>query len=127
MAIDIRNVAKKRDQRYSYGLTLLRNCIEEDRELPREEDIFKKTVLRVEDITISFGGFKGGRTAGHHWAEWRWQNNPFERYKRFLPGSKRAGLFSRPKDNPSFFPQDSINGYMPNLSKYSALHRIIRH
>jgi branched-chain amino acid transport system ATP-binding protein len=56
MAIDIRNVAKKRDQRYSYGLTLLRDCIEEDRELPREEDIFKKTVLRVEDITISFGG-----------------------------------------------------------------------
>jgi len=56
MAVDIRNVAKKRDQRYSYGLTLLRDCIEKDRELPREEDIFHKTILKVEDIRISFGG-----------------------------------------------------------------------
>ena len=46
MAVDIRNVARKRDQRYSYGLTLLRECIEKDRELPREEDIFKKVILK---------------------------------------------------------------------------------
>ncbi|RLB14868.1 MAG: hypothetical protein DRG35_04760, partial [Deltaproteobacteria bacterium] len=56
MAVDIRNVTKKREQRYSYGLTLLRDCIEKDRVLPRDEDIFKKTILKVEDITINFGG-----------------------------------------------------------------------
>ncbi len=56
MAVDIRHVAKKREQRYSYGLSLLRECIEKDRELPREEDIFKKVILRGEDITINFGG-----------------------------------------------------------------------
>jgi branched-chain amino acid transport system ATP-binding protein len=56
MEVDIRNVTKKREQRYSYGLTLLRDCIEKDRVLPRDEDDFKKTILKVEDIRISFGG-----------------------------------------------------------------------
>lgn len=56
MAVDIRNVAKKRDQRYSYGLTLLRECIEKGREPSREEDIFNEVILRAEDIMISFGG-----------------------------------------------------------------------
>jgi branched-chain amino acid transport system ATP-binding protein len=56
MAVDIRDIVKKREQRYSYGLTLLRDCIEESRDLPNEEDFFKKNVLRVENITISFGG-----------------------------------------------------------------------
>jgi branched-chain amino acid transport system ATP-binding protein len=56
MAVDVRNVAKKRDQRYSYGLSLLRERIQKDRELPREEDIFKKVILKAENITINFGG-----------------------------------------------------------------------
>jgi len=56
MAVDIRDVGKKRDQRYSYGLTLLRESIERDRDLPSEEEIFKKVVLKAENITISFGG-----------------------------------------------------------------------
>jgi branched-chain amino acid transport system ATP-binding protein len=56
MAVDIRDVTKKREQRYSYGLTLLRDCIEKDRVLPRDEDIGNKVILRAEGISIRFGG-----------------------------------------------------------------------
>jgi len=56
MAVDIRSVTKKREQRYSYGLALLRDCIEQDRSLPLDEDMGKKVVLRAEDITLTFGG-----------------------------------------------------------------------
>ncbi len=56
MAVDVRGLTKKREQRYSYGLALLRDCIESHRSLPRDEDIGRKPVLWAEDITLSFGG-----------------------------------------------------------------------
>ena len=55
MAADSRSLVKKREQRYSYGLALLRDSIEKKRAMPLDEDIGKKTVLRAEDITLSFG------------------------------------------------------------------------
>ncbi|HMA66234.1 MAG TPA: ABC transporter ATP-binding protein [Desulfosalsimonadaceae bacterium] len=56
MAVDSRKITKKREQRYSYGLALLRDCIETDRTLPIDGDIGKKSVLWTENITLSFGG-----------------------------------------------------------------------
>ena len=57
MAEKIRDVAKKREQRYSYGLTLLRECIEKRRSSPRpdHQDAGKKVLLRAENLSIAFG------------------------------------------------------------------------
>ena len=57
MAVDLGAVAKKREQRYSYGLSLLRDSIEKkERFPPGDEDIGKKIVLSVKNITLTFGG-----------------------------------------------------------------------
>jgi branched-chain amino acid transport system ATP-binding protein len=57
MAEIIRDITKKREQRYSYGLTLLRECIEKKRPLldPNDKGAEAKTLLRAEDISIAFG------------------------------------------------------------------------
>lgn len=55
MSKDSRRLVQKREQRYSYGLALLRDSIEKNRSMPLDEDIGKKTVLQAEDITLSFG------------------------------------------------------------------------
>jgi len=57
MAEIIRDITKKREQRYSYGLTLLRECIEKKRPLsnPNTKETEAKTLLRAEDISIAFG------------------------------------------------------------------------
>lgn len=51
------DITKKREQRYSYGLTLLRECIEKKRPLvnsnPNAEE--KNVILRAENISIAFG------------------------------------------------------------------------
>ena len=56
MAEGIRDVGKKREQRYSYGLTLLRECIEQKHSgvLPVEKG-GDGTLLRVENLTLDFG------------------------------------------------------------------------
>jgi branched-chain amino acid transport system ATP-binding protein len=53
----IRDITKKREQRYSYGLTLLRECIEKKRPLldPNDKGAEAKTLLRAENISIAFG------------------------------------------------------------------------
>lgn len=57
MAEMSRDITKKRKQRYSYGLTLLRECIEKKRPLtisdPKEKE--SKILLRAENISIAFG------------------------------------------------------------------------
>jgi branched-chain amino acid transport system ATP-binding protein len=57
MAEITRDITKKREQRYSYGLTLLRECIEKKRPLsnPNDKKAEAKTLLRAEDISIAFG------------------------------------------------------------------------
>lgn len=57
MAEKIRDVTRKRDQRYSYGLTLLRECIEKKRSLrhPDHKDAENKVLLRADNISIAFG------------------------------------------------------------------------
>ena len=55
MAEITRDVIKKREQRYSYGLTLLRECIEEKRPLINPNTKERKVLLRAEDISIAFG------------------------------------------------------------------------
>jgi len=57
MAEITRDITKKREQRYSYGLTLLRECIEKKRPLsnPNNKETEAKTLLRAEDISIAFG------------------------------------------------------------------------
>jgi len=57
MAEIIRDITKKREQRYSYGLTLLRECIEKKRPLldPNDKGAEAKTLLRAENISIAFG------------------------------------------------------------------------
>jgi branched-chain amino acid transport system ATP-binding protein len=48
---------KRREQRYSYGLTLLRDCIEKKRSLPSPQPKEPKdgTLLRTKNINLSFG------------------------------------------------------------------------
>jgi branched-chain amino acid transport system ATP-binding protein len=56
MAEGIRDIGKKREQRYSYGLTLLRECIEQKhpRGLPAEKG-GDGALLRVENLSLDFG------------------------------------------------------------------------
>jgi len=57
MVESIRDITKKREQRYSYGLTLLRECIEKKRALanlnPKEPEA--NILLRAESISLAFG------------------------------------------------------------------------
>ena len=57
MAEISRDITKKRDQRYSYGLTLLRESIEKKAPSvhPAGGETEAKALLRVEDISIAFG------------------------------------------------------------------------
>jgi branched-chain amino acid transport system ATP-binding protein len=55
MAEITRDIAKKREQRYSYGLTLLQECIEKKRPLTNPNPKERKVLLRAEDISIAFG------------------------------------------------------------------------
>lgn len=57
MAEITRDITKKREQRYSYGLTLLRECIEKKRPLmnPSGKETEAKVLLRAENISIAFG------------------------------------------------------------------------
>jgi branched-chain amino acid transport system ATP-binding protein len=55
MAEITRDITKKREQRYSYGLTLLRECIEEKRPLTNPNPKERKVLLRAENISIAFG------------------------------------------------------------------------
>lgn len=57
MAERTRDITKKREQRYSYGLTLLRECIEKKRPLmnPSGKETEAKVLLRAENISIAFG------------------------------------------------------------------------
>jgi branched-chain amino acid transport system ATP-binding protein len=56
MAEGLRDVGKKREQRYSYGLTLLRECIEKKHPgTPPVEKAGDNTVLRVENLSLDFG------------------------------------------------------------------------
>jgi len=56
MAEGIRDVGKKREQRYSYGLTLLRECIEKKHPgTPPAETGGDNTLLRVENLCLDFG------------------------------------------------------------------------
>jgi branched-chain amino acid transport system ATP-binding protein len=56
MAEGLRDVGKKREQRYSYGLTLLRECIEQKHPgvLPVEKG-GDDVLLRVESLSLGFG------------------------------------------------------------------------
>jgi branched-chain amino acid transport system ATP-binding protein len=56
MAEGLRDVGKRREQRYSYGLTLLRECIEKKHpgSLP-VEGAGDHSVLRVENLSLDFG------------------------------------------------------------------------
>jgi branched-chain amino acid transport system ATP-binding protein len=57
MAEISRDITKKREQRYSYGLTLLRECIEKKRPLlnPDNKETEAKILLRAENISLAFG------------------------------------------------------------------------
>jgi len=55
MAEITRDITKKREQRYSYGLTLLRECIEKKRPLTNPNPKERKVLLRAENISIAFG------------------------------------------------------------------------
>ncbi len=50
-----RDITRKREQRYSYGLTLLRECIEKKRPLTNPNPKERKVLLRAENISIAFG------------------------------------------------------------------------
>jgi len=50
-----RDITKKREQRYSYGLMLLRECIEKKRPLTNPNVKERKVLLRAEHISIAFG------------------------------------------------------------------------
>jgi branched-chain amino acid transport system ATP-binding protein len=50
-----RDITKKREQRYSYGLTLLREYIEKKRPLSNPNSKERKVLLRAENISIAFG------------------------------------------------------------------------
>jgi len=49
------DITKKREQRYSYGLTLLRERIEKKRPLTNPNPNERKVLLRAENISIAFG------------------------------------------------------------------------
>jgi len=57
MAERTRDITKKREQRYSYGLTLLRECIEKKSPLmnPSGKETEAMVLLRAENISIAFG------------------------------------------------------------------------
>jgi branched-chain amino acid transport system ATP-binding protein len=55
MAEITRDITKKREQRYSYGLMLLRECIEKKRSLTNPNSKERKALLRAENISIAFG------------------------------------------------------------------------
>ena len=55
MAEITRDITKKREQRYSYGLMLLRECIEKKRPLTNPNVKERKVLLRAEKISIAFG------------------------------------------------------------------------
>ncbi len=55
MAEFTRDITKKREQRYSYGLMLLRECIEKKRPLTNPNVKERKVLLRAENISIAFG------------------------------------------------------------------------
>jgi branched-chain amino acid transport system ATP-binding protein len=57
MVETIKDITKKREQRYSYGLTLLRECIEKKRPLvnPNGKEKQGKVLLRAENISLAFG------------------------------------------------------------------------
>ena len=57
MAEMTRDITKKREQRYSYGLTLLRECIEKKTPLinPDGRETEAKVLLQVENVSIAFG------------------------------------------------------------------------
>ena len=52
-----RDITKKREQRYSYGLTLLRERIEKKRPLthPNAEEKERNVLLQAENVSIAFG------------------------------------------------------------------------
>ena len=50
-----RDITRKREQRYSSGLTLLRECIEKKRPLTNPNPKERKVLLRAENISIAFG------------------------------------------------------------------------
>jgi len=54
MAEITRDITKKREQRYSYRLTLLRECIEKKRPLTNPNPKERKVLLRAEHISIAF-------------------------------------------------------------------------
>jgi len=49
------DITRKREQRYSYGLTLLRECIEKKRPLTNPNPKERRVLLQTEDISIAFG------------------------------------------------------------------------
>jgi branched-chain amino acid transport system ATP-binding protein len=51
----MQDITKKREQRYSYGLALLRECIEKKRPLTYGDEVEKKVLLRTENISLGFG------------------------------------------------------------------------
>jgi branched-chain amino acid transport system ATP-binding protein len=55
MAEITKDITKKREQRYSYGLMLLRECIEKKRPLSNPNVKERKVLLRAENISIAFG------------------------------------------------------------------------
>jgi branched-chain amino acid transport system ATP-binding protein len=57
MVETIKDITKKREQRYSYGLTLLRECIEKKRPLvnPNGKEKQGKVLLRAANISLAFG------------------------------------------------------------------------
>jgi branched-chain amino acid transport system ATP-binding protein len=56
MAEPIRDILKKREQRYSYGLTLLRECMEKKHPgIAPEEKRGDGILLRTENISLDFG------------------------------------------------------------------------
>ena len=51
----MQDIIKKREQRYSYGLALLRECIEKKRPLTHHDEGEEKALLRAENISLGFG------------------------------------------------------------------------
>ncbi|MBW6487050.1 MAG: ABC transporter ATP-binding protein [Syntrophobacterales bacterium] len=51
----MQDITKKREQRYSYGLALLRECIEKKRPLAHQNEGEEKALLKAENISLGFG------------------------------------------------------------------------
>ena len=51
----MQDITKKREQRYSYGLALLRECIEKKRPLTHPDEAEEKALLKAENISLGFG------------------------------------------------------------------------